>query len=149
MVSPAVGEQLQHPGFDSRTENAIMGEGMGTATAAFDAADQNASNRVARTRNPAGYAELAGRLARDKATATSDAARKGRITVASNRQDQQQQGIENATNLYGIDSETMRALYDLGPSTLGARAAGPSVYSGLSAAGDFMSGIGSLGIKKK
>lgn len=114
---PAINNQINP---DPATRSAFTQEPINAVNSAYDTAASSATNRLAKTRNSAGFSGSMDRLARDRASSVSDATMKGTQAVAG----LQQQGIQNASNLYGVNNDTMRSLYGLGPSTLNARAQG-------------------------
>jgi hypothetical protein len=119
----------------SATVNALTQLPQQAAGSAFDAAKTSATNRMARTRNTAGFSELTDKLARDSAAAQSTAALKGQEAV----QNLENTGIENAGKLFGVSSDTMAKIYGTVPGLLDARAKG----------GGFNVGIGPLSFGTK
>ncbi len=116
---PAVQNQINPNG---ATRNALTQLPTQGANAAFNARQQAASQRVAKTNNSAGYGELSDKLAMDKGQADATAALQGQKAVT----DLQGEGIKNAGNLFGVSTDAMAKMYGLGPGTLQARAAGLS-----------------------
>ncbi len=57
---------LSNPGYSAADKAAITGQSQGALASAFDALQQSAMNRAARTRNAAGFSELTDELARQK-----------------------------------------------------------------------------------
>lgn len=97
----AIQQMLANPGYTQAEKTATTGATDSGVAGSYDAAAANASNRVARTGNSAGYSSLADSLARGKAQtmATTNAGLQGQFANA--RMQQQQQGIGDLTSLYG------------------------------------------------
>ena len=114
---------------------------MGAATAPFGTANFEANNRASATNNASDLTAQQDQLALEQGQVAGGA--------AANLQGQQMQN--QLSGMYGLQGEQAasqgeaQGLYGLGPSTLQARAAGPSIYSGLTAAGDFMKGLAGAG----
>lgn len=132
---PAIQNQINP---DAATRNALTQLPQQAAGSAFDAAKQSATNRMARTRNSAGFSELTDKLARDAAAAQSTAALQGQKAIT----DLQSQGIKEAGNLFGVSEDTMAKLYGTIPGLLDARAKSPGWTQGFK---DVATGIGSFG----
>lgn len=111
-------------GYDQATKNAMTGTAYGSANEAYDTAGASAGGRVARTRNDAGYLDSLDSLARGRAQTLASTGAGLQKNFADEAIRQREAGLRGLAGLYGIDEETMARLYGLGPSTLGARAAG-------------------------
>lgn len=92
--------------------DAVTQHSMEGINSAYDAASQNATNRVAQTNNSAGYGELQDKLAMDRGQQVAS-------TAANNTIQEQQAGLAGLSGLYGMDANTLRAQLGLGPSYLG------------------------------
>lgn len=77
LETPALTQQLQHPGFDPGTADAIRRAGMDTANSALDAAKFSAAQRAGSTGNDAMYYASANDLAQKRAAGLSAAATNG------------------------------------------------------------------------
>lgn len=131
---PAIQNQINP---DAATRAALTQLPQQAAGSAFDAAKASATNRMARTRNTAGFSELTDKLARDAAAAQSTAALKGQEAVTN----LQNEGIKNAGNLFGVSEDTMAKLYGTIPGLLQGRAAGGGWAQGFN---DVAKGISSF-----
>ena len=60
---------LNNPGLSPADKAAVTGQSQGALGSAFDSLQQSAQNRLARTRNSAGFGELTDELARQKGIA--------------------------------------------------------------------------------
>lgn len=115
MAQPAIQNQLNP---NAQTRASLTQLPMQAANSAFGAAQQNAAQRVAKTNNSAGYSNLSDKLAMDKGKADSTAALEGQQAI----QGLQNEGVKNASNLYGINQETMAKLYGIGPEWINSQA---------------------------
>lgn len=98
------------------------------ANSAFEAAKTNATNRMARTNNSAGYGDTIDKLAMDKAKAGSTAVLQGQNAI----QNLKNEGIKNTGQLFGISQDTMAKLYGTQPGLISGRAAGGGWAQGFS-----------------
>jgi len=57
---------LNNPGLSSADKAAVIGQSQGSLASAFDSLQQSAQNRLARTRNSAGFGELTDELGRQE-----------------------------------------------------------------------------------
>lgn len=135
VAAPIVQQMTQNPGYDTATKANMRNDVFGGVNEAFDATQQNAQNRVARTGNSAGFADMSDSLARSKAQTNAQTAGGLDVQFANEAERQKEAGLSAASGLYnnsadaaskmfGIGSDTMSKLYGLAPSTLQARAAG-------------------------
>lgn len=141
-MMPAVNQEIQTPGYDAATKAAMTTAGMGGIGSSYGSQAEQASERAARTRNAAGAGALQEALARNKGIAEGNEAAGLQKQFADFADQQRQQGIKTAADLYGVNQDVMARLYGLGPSTLQARAAGPGWAQGFK---DVAQGIGALG----
>ena len=81
---------------------------MDAANSAFGVAQSNATNRLAKTNNSAGYGATQDRLAADKAKADSTAALQGQEAITN----LQNEGVKNAGQLFGVADSTIAPLYN-------------------------------------
>ena len=116
-VNPAIQaatQMIQNPGYTAAEKGSITGATMGGLGGAFDAARQNAANRVARTRNSAGYSSLADDLARGQGQEAGLLGARNQEQFANARMANQQQGVEDLSGLYrtsgGILNDTLDQL---------------------------------------
>src|SRR6202521_4315481 len=69
MLLPQYQSILNNPGLSPADQAAVTGQSQGALASSFDALQQSAQNRLARTRNSAGFGELTDELARQKGIA--------------------------------------------------------------------------------
>jgi hypothetical protein len=118
------GKLINSTGFDPATLAAITNAGMGGVNAAFGSAADQVARTAATSKNPAAVGALEDAFARDKGVAAGKEAGDIQIQNAMFKAEQQKQGRDILSNLYGTDVGAQTGLYGMGPSTLGARAAG-------------------------
>lgn len=118
MDMPAIQQQLNPT---PQTTAALTQLPVTAANSAFEAAKTNATNRMARTNNSAGYGDTIDKLAMDKAKAGSNAVLQGQEAV----QNLKNEGVKNLGGLFGISQDTMAKLYGTQPGLLQARADAP------------------------
>ena len=95
---------LASPGYSEAEKGAITGEGLGALGSAFDALQQRAENRLARTRNTAGYGELLDEMARERGRQTSGLARQNQIDFAGEAFRRRMAALQGLGGLYGVDT---------------------------------------------
>src|SRR5712692_4036968 len=96
MLLPQYQSILNNPGYSAADKAAITGQSQGALSSAFDALQQAAQNRLARTRNSAGFGELADELARQKGREEAGVGQQNQINFANtafNRQLAALQGL--------------------------------------------------------
>src|SRR5713101_3876946 len=80
---------LNNPGLSAADKAAVTSGSLGSLASAFDALQQSAANRLARTRNSAGFGELADELARSQGREAASATQQNELAfsnTAFNRQ---------------------------------------------------------------
>jgi len=111
-------------GYSPQEQSAITGESLGALGSAFDALQQRAENRLARTRNPAGFGELEGELARERGRQAAGLARQGQIEFADEAQRRRLEALQGLGSLYGVDAGVLARAMGIPAELLQARAAG-------------------------
>ncbi len=104
------GNILAHPGYSEADKTAIQGATLGGLGASYQSSADEAGNRLARTRNSAGYGENLDELARSRGrdTAMAESGLQGKFAdTALSERDKALQGM---SGLYGIDAQTMAHL---------------------------------------
>lgn len=129
-------------GFDPATLGAITNSGMGGVNASFGDANNQLKRSVAGSGNPAGIGGQLDALARSKGVAGGTEAGNIQIANAQEKDARRSEGLNLLNSMYGTNVSASNSLYGLGPSTLGARAAGGGWSQGFK---DVLTGIGSLG----
>ena len=113
---------LASPGYSDEERAAISGEGLGALGSAFDALRQRAENRLARTRNPAGFGELLGELGREQGREAAQVARQSQADFANQAFRRRLAALEGLGGLYGIDTNLLGRGLGLPAQLLGLRA---------------------------
>jgi hypothetical protein len=114
---------FNNPGYSPATQAAITGQSQGALASAFDSLQQAANNRVARTGNAAGFADLTDELARQKAEQQSNLAQKNQVTFANTAALQQQNAaLQGLSGLYGIDTNLLGRTLGIPAQLLNVRA---------------------------
>src|SRR5207245_9907660 len=83
LLLPQYQSILNNPGLSPADKAAVTGQSQGALASAFDALQQSAQNRLARTRNSAGFGELADELARQKGIAEAGQAQKNQLAFTN------------------------------------------------------------------
>ena len=95
---------LNNPGYSAADKAAITGQSQGALASAFDALQQSATNRMARTRNSAGFGELADDLARQKGQQEANLAQQNELNFSNTAYQRQMAALQGLSGLYGVDT---------------------------------------------
>jgi len=125
-LQPAYTQESMSQGYDPATKAAITNSGMGAIGASIGGTAEDASRRAARTRNPSGVSDIQDALSQNKALAEGSEAGNIQKQFADYQNQQRQAGLSGLMGLHGLSADEQAKLLALGPSTLDARAAGPS-----------------------
>jgi hypothetical protein len=102
---------LANPGFSEAQKSAITNLSQSALSSAFNALAQNAANRVARTRNSAGYGELLDSLARTQGQDQANLAQQNQLAFANASRADQLAALGGLSGLYGTNANLLgRAL---------------------------------------
>jgi predicted alpha/beta hydrolase len=102
---------LANPGYSAAEKSAITNLSQSGLSSAFNALAQNAANRVARTRNSAGYGELIDSLARTQGQDQADLTQQNQIAFANAARGDTLSALAGLSGLYGTDASLLgRAL---------------------------------------
>jgi len=139
---------LSNPGYSPADKAAITSQSQGALSSAFDSLQQSAANRVARTGNSAGFADLTDELARQKASQSADLAQQNQLNFSNTAYQQQMQALQGLSGLFGVDSNLLGRTLGI-PSQLLSDRANASRPSGFftslgSSLGGTLGGIPSL-----
>lgn len=121
METPAIQSMINNPGPNASQQAAIIGQSVGAANAPFASAADQASRTAGRTRNAAGLDVSLDSMARGKSAADADATQKAQLGILENQQQQRQQGIQDASGLFGTSEGTMASLYGQGANDINAQ----------------------------
>jgi hypothetical protein len=116
LLLPQYQSILNNPGLSSADRAAVTGQSQGALASAFDSLQQSAQNRLARTRNSAGFGELTDELARLKGIAEAGQAQQNQLAftnTAFQRQMESPAGGAKPTPAQAIvPAEDLKPLYD-------------------------------------
>ncbi len=138
LLLPQFQSILNNPGLSAADKAAVTGQSQGALASAFDALQQSAQNRLARTRNSAGFGELADELARQKGIAEAGQAQKNQLAFTNTAFQRQMAALQGLSGLFGIDSNLLGRTLGIPAELLNVRA-NASRNSG----GGFFSALGS------
>lgn len=125
--------------FTPRQRANILSAGVRAGRLPFEQAQDVATQRLARTRNPAGFGALLGELTRGKARSVADVTRRteAALTEAESREQHRRlmglederlrrrlAGLGGLGSLFGIDTQLLASQLGRGTAALGAHAAG-------------------------
>ncbi len=136
LLLPQYQSILNNPGLSPADKAAVTGQSQGSLASAFDALQQAAQNRLARTRNSAGFGELTDELARQKGIAEAGQAQQNQLAFTNAAFQRQMAALQGLSGLFGIDTNLLGR-------TLGIPAALLNVRSNASrGGGGFFSALG-------
>jgi hypothetical protein len=98
---------LNNPGLSSADKTAVTGQSQGALASAFDSLQQSAQNRLARTRNSAGFGELTDELARQKGIAGAGQAQQNQLAFTNTAFQRQMAALQGLSGLFGVDSNLL------------------------------------------
>lgn len=125
--------------FSDKEREGLVSTGVRAGRLPYEAAEDQAGQRLSRTRNTAGYGALAAELARGKSRGVADVTRRvtGDITareagtrfernayLEDERLKRRYGGLAGLAQLYGIDTQLLASQMGRGTQALGAHAAG-------------------------
>jgi len=129
---------LNNPGLSAADKAAVTGQSQGSLASAFDALQQSAQNRLARTRNSAGFGELTDELARQKGIAEGNQAQQNQLAFTNTAFQRQMAALQGLSGLFGVDSNLLGRTLGIPAELLNARA-----NASRSNGGGFFSALGS------
>jgi hypothetical protein len=117
---------MLNSGYNTPAQAAAATEsGMGAVNTSFNNDQQQLNNESARTNNPASLTAGQDQLALERGTALGTEAN----NLAEQQFNNELKGASGLQGLYNTNQSSANSMYGLGPSTLGARAAGTSPWS--------------------
>src|ERR1041385_5881691 len=128
---------LKNPGLSPADQSAITGATQGSHASAFDSLQQAAQNRVARTNNSAGFADLEDNLARQKGIAQSNQAAQNQLNFSNTAFQRQMAALQGLSGIFGTDSNLLARSLGIPAELLNARA------NASRSSGGFFSSLGS------
>jgi len=113
---------LTSPGYSDEEKAAITGQTLGALGSAFDALQQRAENRLARTGNSAGYGETLDEFARERGRESAGIARQNQIDFADEAFRRRMEALQGLGSLYGVDTGLLARGLGIPAQLLGVRA---------------------------
>ena len=98
---------LNNPGISPADQAAVTSQSQGSLASAFDSLQQSAQNRVARTGNSAGFADLTDSLARQKGVAEANQAQQNQLAFSNTAFQRQLAALQGLSGIYGVDSNLL------------------------------------------
>src|ERR1700682_1856508 len=111
-----------NPGLSPADKAAVTAQSQGALGSAFDALQQSAANRAARTRNSAGFADLADEVARQKGIAAGNQAQKSTLAFSNPAFQRQMAPLQGLSGLFGVDTNLLGRTLGIPAELLNARA---------------------------
>jgi hypothetical protein len=122
VLTPQFQSILNNPGLSPTDKAAITSNSQGSVASAFDSLQQSAANRVARTRNSAGFADLTDELARQKGAAEGNQAGQNQLSFSNTAFQRQMAALQGLSGLYGVDSNLLGRTLGIPSQLLSVRA---------------------------
>jgi hypothetical protein len=113
---------LNNPGLSPADQAAVAGQSQGALASAFDSLQQSAKNRLARTRNSAGFGELTDELARQKGIAQAGQAQQNQLAFTNTSFQRQMAALQGLSGLFGVDSNLLGRTLGIPAELLNTRA---------------------------
>jgi len=137
LLLPQYQDMVQNPGLSAADKAAVTGQSQGALASAFDALQQAAQNRLARTRNSAGFGELADELARQQGRDEANLAQQNELTFSNEAYRRRMNALQGLSGLFGVDTSLLGRSLGIPAELLNVRA--NASHSG----GGFFSALGS------
>jgi len=131
---------LASPGYTDAEKSAVTNLSQSALASAFGALAQNAANRMARTRNSAGYGEIVGELARQQGRQQAGLAQQNQLAFGDASRADRQMALAGLAGLYGTDATLLGRALGIPASLLDAR--GRASQGGSSFLSSFGAGLG-------
>src|SRR5690348_3941246 len=103
-LEPQYEQETRSQGYDPATKAAMTSSGMGAIGANIGGTQEDVARRAARTRNPAGVAELTDALSRNKALASGTEASNLQKQFADYENEQRQRGLRSEEHTSELQS---------------------------------------------
>jgi hypothetical protein len=122
LLLPQFQSILNNPGLSAADKAAVTGQSQGALSSAFDSLQQSAQNRLARTRNSAGFGELTDELARQKGIAEAGQAQQNQLAFTNTAFQRQMAALQGLSGLFGMDSNLLGRTLGIPAELLNVRA---------------------------
>ncbi|NDQ58056.1 MAG: hypothetical protein GZ088_13375 [Acidipila sp.] len=100
-------QQMLQQGYSPQQQAAITDQSMGSLGNVYDALRERAGNRLAQTRNSAGYGETLDEMARQEGRDKSGLAQQNQLGFANEEQQRRLEGLQGIASLYGVDTNLL------------------------------------------
>jgi hypothetical protein len=121
-LAPQFQSIANNPGLSAADKAAVTSQSQGALGSAFDALQQSAANRAARTRNSAGFADLTDNLARQKGIAEGNQAQQNQLAFSNTAFQRQMAALQGLSGLFGVDTNLLGRTLGIPSELLNARA---------------------------
>src|SRR5216683_5506899 len=121
-LAPQFQSIASNPGLSPADKAAVTAQSQGALGSAFDALQQSAMNRSARTRNSAGFADLADELARQKGIAEGNQAQRNQLDFTNTAFQRQMAALRGLSGLFGVDTNLLGRTLGIPAELLNVRA---------------------------
>src|SRR5258708_23698080 len=138
LLLPQFQNILNNPGLSAADKAAVTGQSQGSLASAFDSLQQSAQNRLARTRNSAGFTDLAAELSRQKGIAECNQAQRNQLDFTNTAFHRQMASLQGLSGLFGVDTNLLGRTLGIPAELLNVRA-----NASRSNGGGFFSALGS------
>jgi hypothetical protein len=122
LLLPQYQNILNNPGLSAADKAAVTGATQGSLASAFGSLQQAAQNRVARTRNAAGFGDLEDELARQKGVAQANQAAQNQLNFSNTAFQRQMAALQGLSGLYGVDTNLLARSLGIPADLLNVRA---------------------------
>jgi hypothetical protein len=119
-------QDMLNSGYSPTEQSQIEQGTQGALKGAYAGARSDAANRLARTRNSAGYSSFLGDLAQKEGQQSAGVTQSNQIAFANEKQRRREAGMQGIAGLYGLDTSFLDSL---GNQQLGAMGIGNSIQS--------------------
>ena len=139
-LAPQFQSIANNPGLSPADKAAVTSQSQGSLASAFDSLQQSAANRAARTRNSAGFADLADELARQKGIAASNQAAQNQLNFSNTAFQRQISALQGLSGLFGVDTNLLGRTLGIPSQLLQVRASTSRPNGFFSALGNTLGG---------
>ena len=121
-LAPQFQSIANNPGLSPADKSAVTSQSQGALGSAFDALQQSAANRLARTRNAAGFGELTDELARQKGIAAGNQAQQNQLAFSNTAFQRKMAALQGLSGLFGMDTNLLGRTLGIPAELLNSRA---------------------------
>jgi hypothetical protein len=121
-LAPQFQSIANNPGLSPADKAAVTAQSQGALASAFGSLQQSAANRVARTNNSAGFADLTDELARQKGIAAGNQAQQNQLAFSNTAFQRQMAALQGLSGLFGVDTNLLGRTLGIPAELLNTRA---------------------------